>query len=650
MKILLLLLGCLAVANAALYQPSHCGYVTYNVGQFYRINYGCYSFRSYYCPAWFTTKYYSNVLKSYPGEKCTEDGFVEMTVDVFEAEVKKQLKEVADKIYLDMQQKYEDWDETATNQNTEAKKKHEDAIEEYAKQYLRITGLQEESEEMKETNKKAIENYNTKLDSLLEEAKKNYNDDMQKRYACVLEYHEKLVERSVTCFTTRLAKIAEYKEALEKRVTEYETKYKCVMEAIVKQRSEVFQKLIYRAHCSEDWNEAEVNAVLEAFKTKETQSYQTQLDEYTTKLTAAIAELVKSYACAYQCAYGGTLCFGRSQFYTNCRSIGKWWTYRITTQRSCFRFLTYKFQYRTIQYKQLKKCETDEVNITEQKFKEDLDTKAKTIIESMKKTYAEWFAQAEITNQKALESFKKIVDERHKCLITYYKANCLVKNNCITADNLTSLEEYQKSLDEQKKEAIAEYEKKLEERLSRASKAYTDMIDCHEQRINERIAKYVAQYASCLSTRKTKIENYEKCLSERFERRLKCITERLEKISQLRMEQYLKLLEFYMGKPLGNEAQALYDAYQAKTETELADIVTKIKGDWEKHLSDLKEHYACGFKCTYCVQLRELRIHYNYRCVLPTSSSYCFAYKQFCTYKSYRIVNYGGCFRYVRCV
>ena len=124
---------------------------------------------------------------------------------------------------------------------------------------------------MKETNKKAIENYNTKLDSLLEEAKKNYKDDMQKRHACVLEYHEKLVERwvtvslnvrlqenensnlsyfrSVTCFTTRLAKIAEYKKALEKRVTEYETKYKCAMEAIVKQRYEVFQKLIYRAHC-----------------------------------------------------------------------------------------------------------------------------------------------------------------------------------------------------------------------------------------------------------------------------------------------------------------------------------------------------------------------------------------------------------------
>ena len=108
------------------------------------------------------------------------------------------------------------------------------------------------------------------------------------------------------------------------------------------------------------------------------------------------------------------------------------------------------------------------------------------------------------------------------------------RNNCITADNLTSLEEYQKSLDEQKKEAIAEYEKKLEERLSRASKAYTDMIDCHEQRINERIAKYVAQYASCLSTRKTKIENYEKCLSERFERRLKCITERLEKVGSVK--------------------------------------------------------------------------------------------------------------------
>ena len=64
-----------------------------------------------------------------------------MTVDVFEAEVKKQLKEVTDKIYLDMQQKYEDWDETATNQNTEAKKKHEDAIEEYAKQYLRFVFL-----------------------------------------------------------------------------------------------------------------------------------------------------------------------------------------------------------------------------------------------------------------------------------------------------------------------------------------------------------------------------------------------------------------------------------------------------------------------------------------------------------------------------
>ncbi|XP_077974534.1 uncharacterized protein LOC144430467 [Styela clava] len=515
MKILLLLLGCLAVANAALYQPSHCGYVIYNVGQFYRINYGCYSFRSYYCPAWFTTKYYSNVLKSYPGEKCTEDGFEEMTVAVFETKVKKQLKEVADKIYLDMQQKYDDWVETASNQNTEAKTKHEDAIEEYTKQYLKITGLQEESEEMKETNKKAIEKYNTKLDSLLGEAKKNYNEDMQKRFACVQEYHKKLVERSVTCFNTRLAKIEEYKKVLEKRVTEYETKYKCVMEAIVKQRSE---------------NGADVNEVLQAFKTKETQSYQTQLDEYTAKLTAAIGELVKSYACAYQCAYGGTLCFGRSQFYTNCRSIGKWWTYKITTQRSCFRFLTYKFQYRTIKYKELKKCETDEVNIIEQKFKEDLDNKAKTIIESMKKTYDDWYAQAKITNQKALESFKKIVDERHKCLITYYKANYLVQNNCITADNLTSLEEYQKSLDEQKKKVIAEYEKKLGERLSRASRAYTDMIGCHEQRLNERIAKYVAQYTSCLSTRKTKIGSYVKCLSERFERRLKCITERLEKV------------------------------------------------------------------------------------------------------------------------
>ena len=107
------------------------------------------------------------------------------------------------------------------------------------------------------------------------------------------------------------------------------------------------------------------------------------------------------------------------------------------------------------------------------------------------------------------------------------------RNNCITADNLTSLEEYQKSLDEQKKKAIAEFEKKLGERLSRASKAYTDMIGCHEQRLNERIAKYVAQYATCLSTRKTKIESYVKCLSERFERRLKCITERLEKVDSV---------------------------------------------------------------------------------------------------------------------
>ena len=64
-----------------------------------------------------------------------------MTVAVFETEVKKQMKEVADKIYLDMQQKYDDWVETATNQNTEAKTKHEDAIEEYTKQYLKFVFL-----------------------------------------------------------------------------------------------------------------------------------------------------------------------------------------------------------------------------------------------------------------------------------------------------------------------------------------------------------------------------------------------------------------------------------------------------------------------------------------------------------------------------
>ncbi|XP_077975092.1 uncharacterized protein LOC144430841 [Styela clava] len=105
-----------------------------------------------------------------------------------------------------------------------------------------------------------------------------------------------------------------------------------------------------------------------------------------------------------------------------------------------------------------------------------------------------------------------------------------------------------------------------------------------------------------------------------------------------------------MGKPLGNEAQKLYNAYEEKTKKEHTDIVTKIEQDWGKHLSDLKEHYACGLKCTYCVQLGELKINYNYGCVLPTSSSYCFAYKQFCTYKSYRIVKYDGCFRYVRCI
>lgn len=649
MKTLFLLLVCLAAANAAVFTPTHCGgYIRYNFKQFSYINYGCFRYRIQCSSSWWTTKYYSDILKKYPGEQCTEDGFTESSVGDYEAGITSALQGAATKIYGELDQAREKWENELKKQVQDSKDDHQAKVNKYMndlkKQYEQN---QDALAEIETAGKKSIKDYADAVDELEKKAIKDYGDAMQRKYKCVLDYHKKLVENSVKCFNTRLTKIAEYKKILKDRVVKYENRYKCFMDSIVAKRADMFRKVLYKIHCSETWQAQQVDAVIKEFTKKETDWYNKQLQEYSDKLKAARIELEKLYTCAYQCAAGGTLCFAKSQYYSSCKNVQ--WTYKFNTRNYCSRFVKYSFNYTPRKYKELTKCDVDKVNQSEEAFKADLSKKVADVVTAMNKKYDAWYKEAKGTNVKCLEEFKKIVTDRHACLLKHFQAKILVRENCISGKDVVSLEDYKQELKDQETKVVKEYEEKLKERLEKASKCYKSMITCHKDSLEKRNKKYVEAYGTCLSTRLTKIDDYEKRLRKVFEERKKCLTDRMDRVYKCMTEQYEKMMKSYMCVEVLNGAgKVLYEEYQKKIKKDHDDVVKKINDEWEKRIGELKQHYACGYKCRYCVTVPELKITYTYRCPSITSSCYTYGYKIYRCYSNYQLISCGGVFQYVK--
>ncbi|XP_077975669.1 uncharacterized protein LOC120332195 [Styela clava] len=650
MRILILLLACLAIANAASYVQHPCGYTKYSIRRFYVFpTSACLKFRVHFSTSWFTTKYYSSVMSSYPGTKCGTDDFQEMTKIEFKTNLEKKLKSKADAILKEMNEHYDTWLVNFNLRMESCKTTFADRVNEYTNKFLKYVP-EERRAAVSEKMDKAVSTFTAKIDKMASTTAIKYKSAIQKRHNKLIAFHGRIVNAALKCFQTRSDKIAQFKKALTGRIKEYFAHFKKVMSKLNEKKVKVYRCLLYKMHGSKTWEKEIVDAVVNEYKTKLSNKLDVTFNSYADKINGFKDVIVQRYACSYQCTtYTGCLNFFKKKYYNSCKKLGTWWTFRYTKKISCFKFANYRYYaWKKPEFKKLKTCDIETVNKSPAEFEVDLSKKVKTLVSVAKEAYKAWELKWTGLHKKYYEEYQTIVTKRHKWLIKALEATYYVRQGRLCKMALCKIESYTMKLASQKTKALKCYEKMLADRLSTSGKIYVKRIEKYETNLKKLAEKITARYQTCLNTRMKKIEKHTQTLNEKKDKLREALKNGLTKVSKMKINQYKKMLAFYFGEEFEGAVSDLFGAYKSKVNSQYLAILDEFDQYWNDMIPKLEQHYACGYKCNYAVKFTLPVMNcssFQWRIVYPTTCSYKFSLKYYRHYYGYVLKqNKSGCY------
>ncbi|CAK8695900.1 unnamed protein product [Clavelina lepadiformis] len=621
MKLLLVLLACVAAANA--YSYSYwCGHQFYVYPSSY-----CLRYRVAFNPYWCSLSYYSKVLKTYPGEKCGEAGWTETPVATLTGQVSNALKAELTKITGDLNAARTKWYNEVTGVYNNFIAEHQKYITIYYN-WLKVKFPAEAAKYNTEMQKKCAE-YKKKLDDQKATADAAYRKAITDKISSVAEYHKKVVKAFSDCLTTRATKLSEYKDTSAKKIQEYVKKFVTAKFAIIEKNKENYKKALVKLF---DAQPAAVDHATTYYREQMKIKVYGESRKYLDNLTKYYAALVKAYTCAYSCSVGGCLGFSKRSYYSGCTRLA---TFKSAIGCKYYGLGAYNYKVRCGTYKNLKTCDLAAVakgNIDQ--VVADLEKKRDDTVTARTTAFNTWKSKQQGLNTQYLAAYRKIVCDRHTWYINYLtsRANC---DGVITSAEQTEINQERSRLAAEKTKLYNAYKAKLDKIITDAQTSFNKRMADYKKAVNDLITKIRGYFNACTTKRTKAISDYKKKLEDKRDAYKVELNKKLVASRTAHLAHFQKMLDCYHGE--GSTASAVTQLKSAYTNYIVGKTNTMVRNfctEYQKKIDNLVKHYSCSYKCrvSACYSLPSYHCgsYYSWHFSAPKASCYTFKYSLYC--------------------
>ncbi|XP_078492549.1 uncharacterized protein LOC100186110 [Ciona intestinalis] len=639
MKLLLVLLACIAATNAGYSYSYYCAH-KFNVVPCTRY----FTYNVYFKNCWCSSAYYSNVLKVYPGVDCGKEGWTETPVSELTAELTNTLKDSLFKITKEMDDRKQTWlnylDETIASY----KESYKSYLTKYYGYRIECAKTDEEKASLAKERDDKIKEYDEKLDASRNEALKKYNEAIAAKVAAVSEYHQKLIENATKCLTSRVEKIKEYKKTLALKVKSYVQKFLDYHVAVLKQKEEYYRQVLAKIYGSETWEKAKVDDVLVSYHRQELREISKLGKEYAAKLATSMKQLITYYTCAYKCTLSNScLRFYQRNYYSCSYKLGCWWRYTSSYRcvRACLNPFTYNW--RKVTYKGLCKCDLTKVNKPVEDIVKDMTDKVNAIIAERQQIFNAMKLKWSNYHVDYIKAYTKIIEDRHAFYIKYVTKKYSMQTYCstgsyeLTDEQKAAIAQLTAELKEKLRVAVAEYTAKLAALIQECIVSFNKRLADYKKLAFEYIETIKTKYNACLTKRASNIADYQKKLEKSRDAQRAALDKSSYDAKVAHWDAYNKLLAQFHPGTMDNAVMAMRSCYASKLLNYCSDLLADFDAYWASTIPQLVQHYACHYKCgiRYCIPSYPCGTYFRWSYRLPSTQCYQLYYSCYRQYGCY---------------
>uniref|UniRef100_H2YML8 Uncharacterized protein n=1 Tax=Ciona savignyi TaxID=51511 RepID=H2YML8_CIOSA len=648
MKILLLLLGCIAVSESLLYFycTGYRRYIVYPKPQVY-----CYQIQ--YKSNWCSYKYYEPILHVYPGEDCGKEGWTEKSNDDVKIEMENLLKEALQKIAGKMLASKLAFAQKLAAAIQSYKDQYKTNMTKYFAYYIECAKTDEDKAKLIAQRDDAIKTYNEELEKKRTEALSKCSADILAKIKTITEYHKKLLDGAVKCLATRSEKINTYVQELVNKCISHVSEFTKYHMAILEKKKAYYRAVLDKVHGDADWEKAKVDAVIQVYHDQEVAKINTLVQAYAQKLVAYKLKLISYYRCAYRCYMSNScLRFYKKSYYSSCRSLGCWYRYTSSycVVRSCLRPFYYPFS--PVSFKGLKTCAVAAVVRDGATIIKEHELKMEEAIKEYIKKFGEWKTKWTQYHIEYCNKYNEIIKQRHEWHIKYVTSQYICINNSeeLTDEQKAEIAKLTQELKDKRVAAVLAYKTKLIALLLDCTAKFTKSIGEYREKVKAYIKTIGDNYDACVKKRTDSIAAYRTKLVTYYQAKKDAMYESQRKLKFAHLDSYKKFLKtFHDGDDLPTEVNTMVVAYTGKLYSYCNDLLVKCANNFNAVISQLVVHYACCYTCkeqTFCMPTYCYGGYFRWTVRYPTAPCYRYYYKSYRTSCSYRVRYYKGCYSY----
>jgi len=453
-----------------------------------------------------------------------------------------------------------------------------------------------------------VQQYAAELSSLKTAAVTSFNNAVTDVISKIKSYHDQLLANFESCLTNRKCRVESYALKLDEMSNEIQRRYAATLTSAMEKKESwvrsIFTKLYNNQIKQTDFEDA-MNRYKQLLETEK----QCLIQQFKTKIDAAVLKMKNSYRCNYKC-YFNTGCYGFS---------------RRSYTRSCTRMpspprYSYKLVGVSAFNPEWKGCPAPAKPTTpaEPEFKSDvyiqcIDDKAREYLSTLATKVTEWKGKVTSWKSTSLTSLKATISTMYpRGYVGQLFTNCEV-------------EEFRRRLEQQAQTWLDEQERQLLAQITTVENRYKCQINDWSSRAKSFVGRVKQQYDSCIANKNQKIASYNSQLDQKvIDRR----SQLYAKVKAMADQHKCLFNQFYQCSfglnPTDNLIKKLKTEYESCVDQKVQQVMTNYDTFWCTEKPKLKEIYKCGFKCFPKISIPDLRINFQWNFCPPSLNSFQF--------------------------
>jgi len=544
-------------------------------------------------PEWYSAKYYRKQLVDFPVRTqltCSpEIANMEEFITAYEDKLKLKRDEIQAELEAHM-------------------KPFTDKIDQIHQKYLSDykDNLTKELDAESEEYQTKTEEYSADLNEKKDKAVKDFEREVMNVIGRINAFHDRLMGNFKRCLETRNERIAEYNKLVDERAMKYKTRYLDCLNDGVEKRVEFVKGMLEKVL-------GEINEeTMEEYRECLMKQVADLTAEFNSKVEEAVMKIKQGYRCNYTC-----------YFKTGCYNFNRCKYSRTIVKLPALRRYNYVYvkvpkfsvDWKGIEYKKLETCDAESYDFDEQKYRDELQTRADEYNKQLEEKMEGWKQQVKDWEVQALEELEARINmavptDYNGVELTEEEMDAVVQN---------FREQASTWVDCQVKMLLVRLQK-LQMRLSIGVRVWLKRADRYVSMVKKR-------YEDCLAKKEKQVSAYKECLQERINAYRSQLEDKLAKCLEVQMKYFNSFYDCsFKDIPDSNKFASLKEAYKNKISARVSEVMQKFDDYWQMWQPQLVAHFACGVKCQHKMVAPCYNNKYQWKLVAPCSDDVVFQY------------------------